>query len=273
MFDKKQIKGFTLIELLVVIAVIALLVSVIMPALSAAKERTRRLVCSANLKSVGYVVNVYANENNSKLPVSEYVHSAGYIRIGWLNNLPFNVANSIRREYTIETLYCPANSIKTKRGGQLEQEYVSLFEPSGLASGEWEKATGGNIVSDYFWLFSFGHGNLDAAGRSWRMDDKPERFYPEDSRYAGRRIFIQDLKGKSVSTTPLVVDVVGTSDVTLPPDEQDFTNIRNFRYRTNHVKGTKATGGNALYGDGSVTWTDFREMTKNYAFSDYDLYW
>ncbi len=59
-------KGFTLIELLVVIGIIALLVSILMPALSRAKELAKRTVCSANLKGIGNASVIYMNENGGR---------------------------------------------------------------------------------------------------------------------------------------------------------------------------------------------------------------
>ncbi len=56
-------KGFTLIELLVVIGIIALLVSILMPALSRAKELAKRTVCSTNLKGIGTATAIYMNDN------------------------------------------------------------------------------------------------------------------------------------------------------------------------------------------------------------------
>ena len=53
-------KAFTLIELLVVIAIIALLLSIIGPALKAAKEAGRRVVCSNNLKAMGLANSTYS---------------------------------------------------------------------------------------------------------------------------------------------------------------------------------------------------------------------
>ncbi len=53
-------KAFTLIELLVVVAIIALLLSILMPALNAVKERGKRAVCMSNLKQLGLSYIMYA---------------------------------------------------------------------------------------------------------------------------------------------------------------------------------------------------------------------
>lgn len=63
----KQTSGFTLIEFLVVISLIALLISILLPALSAARETGREAVCRANLKQFGSGIMTYANANNDFL--------------------------------------------------------------------------------------------------------------------------------------------------------------------------------------------------------------
>lgn len=62
-------KGFTLIELLVVIAIIAMLLAVLMPALSKVKTTAQRLVCSSNLRGLGASIKVYGNEYDDRGPV------------------------------------------------------------------------------------------------------------------------------------------------------------------------------------------------------------
>lgn len=66
-----QKHGFTLIELLVVVGIIGVLVSLLLPALGSARESGRRAVCASNLKQIGTAINMYANENNDRLPLDE----------------------------------------------------------------------------------------------------------------------------------------------------------------------------------------------------------
>ncbi|HUB24410.1 MAG TPA: prepilin-type N-terminal cleavage/methylation domain-containing protein [Tepidisphaeraceae bacterium] len=61
-------RAFTLVELLVVIGIIALLISLLLPALNKAKQEANLVECSANLRSIGQLCQVYAAENNGYLP-------------------------------------------------------------------------------------------------------------------------------------------------------------------------------------------------------------
>lgn len=62
----RKLSGFTLVELLVVLAIVSILASLLLPALSRAKERGRRAVCLSNLSQILKLCTMYAMDNDDK---------------------------------------------------------------------------------------------------------------------------------------------------------------------------------------------------------------
>lgn len=94
----KRQRGFTLIELLVVIAIIALLISILLPSLSRARELAKRAVCASNLHGIGQAMYIYAQDDPGVFPAIAQVWTPNN---GAMQN--FNPANRIAEPSTTGT--------------------------------------------------------------------------------------------------------------------------------------------------------------------------
>jgi len=119
--------GFTLIELLVVIAIIALLMGILMPAMSRVRESAKRAVCSSQVKQIGVAMAAYASDNESSMPVYNsnntntnpylLIHSYALYRSESLyvdadgKPLPMKLAVLYEGKYIADpkVFYCPSN--------------------------------------------------------------------------------------------------------------------------------------------------------------------
>ncbi len=99
-------KAFTLIELLVVISIIALLISILLPSLSRARELARRTVCLANMRHTGLAIQMYANANNEHYPSSSCALHENSAEGWWINALqPYSGTHLMHR--------CPSDRART----------------------------------------------------------------------------------------------------------------------------------------------------------------
>jgi len=110
--------GFTLVELLVVIGIIALLISILLPSLSRAREQAKLVKCLSNVRQLGMAFVMYTNESRGRLPGSGLQGQDS----GWIYwDKPRNVTDSPIAPYmgglvSTDALVCPSDDLNNRPG-------------------------------------------------------------------------------------------------------------------------------------------------------------
>jgi prepilin-type N-terminal cleavage/methylation domain-containing protein len=123
--DRSKSTGFTLIELLVVIAIIAILAAMLLPALSAAKEKAQRTYCLNNMKQLGLALNMYVNDNNDFMPWPNWGNDGSPCPPGWLYAGNPNSPVDMDHNYTVS-----ASMWATGRVANLKTSVYWQFTPT-----------------------------------------------------------------------------------------------------------------------------------------------
>ena len=124
--------SFTLIELLVVIAIIALLASMLLPALTQARESGRKIKCISNLKQFGIASMMYADDNDGWLPYSRVDNYLwDYLLFDYVD---YDLANKdTRKDYSI--FHCPSAKPNVPRQPYRARGYAYNRRVTGYVGG------------------------------------------------------------------------------------------------------------------------------------------
>ncbi len=248
--------GFTLVELLVVISIIAILIALLLPALSKAKVLALRTTCAANLHELGQAVFIYAQNYNNQYPTLYF----GNYTFGPLGEYGVQQANSTLWQpwglallYTSGILTNPANLYCSQPGTIIANQSPPInnaASPVGLATAlaaannqisqvVWFSPTA-SVAAGYCYWYQMQQGYLPTPGSTANA-------MTQYCNYEPNRDFVQEptSPGSSILITDIDITVGGSW-------------ILSGGDMSNHVDSGspdgQPDGANELYNDGSVSW-------------------
>ncbi len=221
---RQSASGFTLVELLVVIGIIAVLISILLPALNKARDAANKIACSSNLRQLTLALRMYANENHDCVPLGYQFTGrwGGYMIRDPLQygTKPFLILGNLYVSKLLpdpRAYYCPTESDERWQYNSPRNpwppETSTTFCRAGYAVRPVVQFGGGSSTTDP----KVG----TPAGNKWPK--------------------LRDVKGGAIVTEPII-----------------------FRPGDDTIGSRHRTGMNVGYADGSVRWVPFNVFKADY---------
>lgn len=252
--------GFTLIELLVVAAIIALLVAILLPSMSKAREQARRTVCMSNMHQVAIAITAYqAADKKQRFPLAlspqHWPMGSACTYLGRLEDdyyVPAGPALLYSGRYINDAkfYYCPSQEVIGSSVFTYRYQHPS-----------WDMATWG--VKD-----ATGYRPYPVLGYAYWAMYRVDRNAPldPDPNYDPRWV-ANDRK-------PKPGQVVWTDIMAKGNGHPSYPSVRNIGWsQSSHTRGGKLEGGGELLVDASVRWHRFGSKTvRRLRLLFYDIY-
>lgn len=242
---KPKRAAFTLVELLIVIAIIGVLVGLLMPAISGARESARRAACTSNLRQLGAGLVAYATDNNQKLPAFPDKD------VEYLWELSPKTRDAVVEGKTgRDVFYCPSSDMR--------EDLNKFWEYGSTTSGS--TTTPGICVTSYIWLIKRATGDLSKSSTTLTyLPAAPSPPTPDP--LAPFRKLRTGFDQPRAAELELLADMVVSRD---SASNRKFAGVGAAKYgkvSTNHMlrSANKAAGANILFMDGRVEWRGWRE--------------